>query len=70
MRFKCGSTELERQRRIDYLEDWHLWFAWYPVDVSTIQSDCRWLEKVHRRLEWKKDDMGDWRWHHYYRRLK
>lgn len=45
MRFDCGETIEERSKR---LEEWHLWFAWYPVRVGP--HDCRWLEYVERRM--------------------
>ena len=28
-------------------QNWHLWFAWYPVRVG--DNDCRWLEFVCRK---------------------
>lgn len=40
-------------RKLDELEDWHLWFAWYPVMID-VNGDCVWLETV-----WKKQTY-DW----------
>lgn len=52
MKIRCG-----RYRRIaaDWIwarrnlkTEWHLWFAWHPVKIG--KEDCRWLERVYRRL--------------------
>jgi hypothetical protein len=44
MRWDCGPTweEIKAAR-----EQWHPWFAWYPVRVGP--RDCRWLERVERK---------------------
>lgn len=44
MKLDFGETALERSRR---LEQWHRWFAWYPVYVSS--HDWRWFEVVRRQ---------------------
>ena len=48
MRFKCGTSYVEKCAK---LQQWHHWFAWYPVWVG--EQDCRWLETV-----WRKGHMG------------
>jgi hypothetical protein len=40
MKFDCGKSYARKTQ-------WHLWFAWYPVQVYT--RDCRWLEYVERK---------------------
>lgn len=52
MKFNCGLTRdekhtLEWNERLRR-ENWHDWFAWYPVQVAS--CDCRWLEVVQRKL--------------------
>lgn len=55
MKFNCGLTPAEKsflryeaeQKRIEYMINWHDWFAWYPVRVGS--RDCRWLETVQRK---------------------
>ena len=44
MKFNCGETWDEKEKR---LKDWHLWFAWRPVRVGS--HDCRWWEWVERK---------------------
>lgn len=44
MRFNCGPSSEERDRR---KQEWHLWFAWRPVRVAS--GECRWLEYVERK---------------------
>lgn len=60
MRFRCG-----RWRRLWYefwkrretnKEEWHKWFALYPVKVGF--EDCRWLETVERRKINHRLEMG------------
>lgn len=58
MKFNCGPTEEEKREyaRQLYLErqaaaeEWHPWFAWFPVQVGS--NDCRWLEVVERRQQY------------------
>lgn len=49
MKLNCGPTWEEKR---DAKEQWHEWFAWYPVRVGP--GDCRWLEVVRRK--------GTYRW--------
>lgn len=30
-------------------EEWHEWFAWYPVRLSQI-NEIAWLEKIERKV--------------------
>jgi len=39
-------------------EDWHKWFAWFPVKVGC--QDYRWLEFVNRRSLYHMGESGDW----------
>lgn len=58
MRFNCGPT---LQEKIAAKEQWHIWFAWFPVRVTP--GDCRWLEKVKRKGEyvsWPGDSYFVW----------
>jgi hypothetical protein len=46
-----------RDRKIKKIlakKDWHEWFAWYPVKLSTDakNSETVWLETVYRRSKW------------------
>lgn len=44
MKINCGETQKEKFSR---LEQWHYWFAWYPVRLGS--RDCRWLETIERK---------------------
>lgn len=58
MKIDCGPAWPEKRAR---LEQWHDWFAWYPVRVAS--HDCRWLERVGRKgvlLSARRG--GIWRW--------
>ncbi len=44
MKLNCGSSWESKK---SHLENWHRWFAWYPVRVADF--DCRWLETVERQ---------------------
>lgn len=44
MKLDCGLTWADEKKR---LENWHEWFAWYPVQLGS--HDCRWLEVVMRK---------------------
>jgi hypothetical protein len=43
MRFDCDKHL--------YKQEWHRWFAWYPVKVKT--HDCRWLEYIDRKVTYR-----------------
>jgi hypothetical protein len=45
MKLDFGETREEKDAR---LQEWHRWFAWYPVYVGP--HDYRWMEYVERRL--------------------
>lgn len=52
MKLNCGlPRHLRQQAKVEAkkekLEQWHDWFAWYPVRIGS--EDCRWLETVGRR---------------------
>ncbi len=34
----------------DYYQNWHKWFAWYPVPIDTERKV--WLQTVERRYTW------------------
>jgi len=46
MKFTCNNKFNEKLKN---RENWHKWFAWYPVKVG--EHDCRWLESVNRRFK-------------------
>lgn len=48
MTFNCGPTREEKKAA---KEKWHKWFAWYPVRIEN--HDCRWLETIERKGEYK-----------------
>lgn len=51
MKFNCGETVKEAQRRVwSHYCNWHDWFAWRPVRVG--HKDCRWLEVVRRKADY------------------
>ena len=52
MKFDCGPSYSEKCKA---KEQWHDWFAWYPIRVG--EHDCRWLETVRRkgRMVWGHD---------------
>ncbi|HEY6018532.1 MAG TPA: hypothetical protein VIY48_01095 [Candidatus Paceibacterota bacterium] len=41
------------------LEQWHPWFAWYPV-YHIDSRTWMWLETVNRRLVWHADDYDNY----------
>lgn len=48
MKIYCGPTLAERKRlRWERKEEWHKWFAWYPVRVGP--DLCVWLETLERK---------------------
>lgn len=58
MKFRFGKTKTLRDKLYDEKrnleEQWHKWFAWYPVCVNKNTLDkakYAWLEYV-----WRKDD--------------
>lgn len=64
MKFWCNETPKAKRERLEkikhekyhYLADWHLKFAWLPVQLENGQ--CAWLEYVHRKgTHWMK-----WQW--------
>lgn len=48
MKFKCGRTTAEKLAHVEYLKNWHPWFAWFPITLG--EGNCRWLEVVQRRF--------------------
>jgi hypothetical protein len=44
MKFNCGPTRAEKRAA---KQEWHNWFAWFPVRVG--DRDCRWFETVKRK---------------------
>lgn len=50
MRFPSLNSYQRKCARIDRIENWHRWFAWYPVRVSTWER--AWLETVERKGTW------------------
>ena len=67
MKWINGETWLSKKRR---LENWHKWFAWFPVTVGYVVVDGKirrvkvWWEHVERKgkyYEWLCDDDG-WTW--------
>ena len=48
------STKVEARREASYKascdrEQWHLWFAWHPVEVPMVSGYWIWLQPVERR---------------------
>lgn len=52
MRFDPRPIEHWMSRK----ERWHRWFAWYPIRLG--DDDCRWLEVVERRFDYRYAVMG------------
>lgn len=51
-------SKYERKRiRREYLENWHDWFAWYPIRMNAIQ--VVWLETVKRKFEYMNSGIVD-----------
>lgn len=44
MRWRYESETERRKKR----EQWHRWFAWHPVALTS-GGECRWLEVIERR---------------------
>jgi hypothetical protein len=58
MRFNCWPTAAQRTT---VLQDWHLWFAWYPARVAP--REMVWLETVRRKgLQHYGPGGGYWVW--------
>lgn len=49
MRIKCGKTKEEIKAKVDRLNKWHRWFAWYPMSVE--RGRCVWLETIERKCD-------------------
>lgn len=62
MKFDCGPSWEEKQAQMGA---WNRWFAWRPVYLGT--HDCRWLEHVMRRAEYRLDYSGGGWWVYEYR---
>jgi hypothetical protein len=62
MKFNCGPSPADRvAARIKYLENWHRYFAWFPVRVDDPPDTCVWLQHVWRRCHYEGSwDGGDW----------
>lgn len=60
-------ARLEAQWRAEC--EWHLWFAWFPVEVG--DGETAWLQTVERRLKWldKPTIMASWKIRQYTYRL-
>ena len=59
MKFKCKEAW---QEDFDKLQEWHEWFAWYPVKIE--KNTCVWLEKIQRKgtyMYWGVLD-ANWFW--------
>lgn len=69
---ETNSEKVERWQReaepyFEYYKNWHKWFAWYPVIVST--EHRIWLQFVERRYESGGGVVKDV-WHPIYREIK
>jgi hypothetical protein len=68
MKFNCGLTKEEKERAKmraeiaahDRLLKWHDYFALCPIQVAS--GDCRWLETVERKGDWRGYLYGGWEW--------
>ena len=48
MKFWCGESQHAKR---DRTEEWHPWFAWYPVLVENATKKCwYWLSWIERRV--------------------
>lgn len=52
MRWSTRARRRRAARIWQQLKNWHLWLAWYPVDVG--DGDWRWLERVERRIVYRR----------------
>lgn len=61
MRWNCDTGKERRYRKWKAKQQWHRWFAWYPVKVT--HGDCRWLETVETKLYYNRygDDYWEYR---------
>ena len=50
MIFNILSKSEKKRLRREYLENWHDWFAWYPVRMNAVQ--VAWLEIISRKYEY------------------
>ena len=62
MKFNCGRTWEEKRKA---KEKWHKWFAWYPVNFGS--NNCRWLETIERKGEYRLMTLVECGWVYEYR---
>lgn len=48
------SSRHRKLKKILAKKEWHEWFAWYPVQLTSDEKfkETVWLETVYRRLKW------------------
>jgi hypothetical protein len=51
VKFKFGKTKDKHE----FLENWHDWFAWYPVEIK--MGYFAWLEVVERKITFVEEPM-------------
>lgn len=66
MEWKNGLTSDEKKRR---KEDWHKWFAWFPVVIGITADHHRikaWLQVVERKGRFKRYTIDYTNYYNYY----
>lgn len=62
MKINCDYFKDRREAREatirSQLEEWHDWYAWFPVRIS--HNDCRWLETIKRRGNFSYRHFDGW----------
>lgn len=54
MKFRCGARRWERKERQRYWQRyWHPFFAIWPRSMTGQKFDCRWLEWIERRRQYR-----------------
>lgn len=48
------SRQDRKVKKVIAQKDWHEWYAWYPVKLSSNDKwpETVWLEKIYRRRRW------------------
>jgi len=49
MRWDRIAAKRKAQSKVDYIENWHPWYAWYPIKVKEVWY---WLCRIERKREW------------------
>lgn len=55
---KEAEKRLADHQEGEKLQEWHFWFAWYPVRLD--DNEVRWMENVGRKAIYYYGDFSNW----------